>query len=502
MSAHTILILGAGISGLAMARWCASTPGARVVVADTRESACAAAQTALGNEVEVRCETLSSALAAAVAPQAVYLSPGLSPSQLAPVVLWCAQHDVAVGNEVDLFEQGLRDHQPDHLPRPKVLAITGTNGKTTVTALTTHLLQAVGLDAVAAGNIAPALLDALSACIAEQRWPQVWVLELSSFQLHGCAQFQPDIATVLNISDDHLDWHADRAAYAAAKARVFGAHTHRLLNRADAGVMAMQPPESAAKSRRRKATEDTPARWSSFGLDLPQRAGDWGIESLNGMAWLVRARGMDSASINPHDEEDLYWQRLMPAEALRIRGQHNWANALAALALASHVSHDVAGMLYGLRDYAGEPHRVQPVGVIGGVEYFNDSKGTNVGATLAALNGLGHERRLVVILGGEGKGQDFGPLRAPLVRCARAVACIGKDGATVAHTLQGCAFAQATLPSLEAAVQWASEHAQSGDAVLLSPACSSLDMFDNYAHRGRVFTQSVAAIAQEQGVAL
>ena len=502
MNTPTVLILGAGISGLSMARWCARDPHLHLVVADTREVVCDAARQALGETYEVRCQALDTGLMEAVTPQAVYVSPGLSPAQLGAVSTWCAEHGVVWGNEVDLFQQGLRDQQPSDAKAPVVLAITGTNGKTTVTALTAHLLQSSGLDAVAAGNIAPALLDALRACIEEQRWPDAWVLELSSFQLYGCANFEPHMATVLNLSDDHLDWHGDMVAYVAAKTRVFGRHTHRLLNRQDARTMGMKPAEPVTKGRKRKDQDDAPPSWSSFGLDLPERAGDWGVESLNGMSWLVRARGMDTASVNPQDGEDLYWQRLMPAEALRIRGQHNWANALAALALASRVTDDVAGMLHGLRDYAGEPHRVQPVGVIDGVEYFNDSKGTNVGATLAALNGLGAERPLVVILGGDGKGQDFSPLVAPLARSARAVVYIGKDAKTIAQTLEGCTFPQAHQASMEEAVRWAAEQAKSGDAVLLSPACASLDMFDNYAHRGRVFSQTVAAIAQDQGVEL
>ena len=501
MNTSTTLIIGAGISGLSMARWCAADAAVRVVIVDTRESACAQARETMPT-IEVRCETLSAALMDAVTPQAVYTSPGLSPAQLQVVTKWCRAHNVPVSNELDLFQQGLREHQPHNAPKPKVLAVTGTNGKTTVTALTTHLLQAVGLDAVAAGNISPAMLDALNACLQEQRWPRAWVLELSSFQLYGCQQFEPDMATVLNITDDHLDWHGDMAAYVAAKGRVFGQQAHRLLNRADPAVMAMQPADPAPKNRRRKEPVDQPPGWSSFGLDLPQRAGDWGIETVNGMSWLVRARGMDTSTVNPQDGEDLYWQRLMPAEALRIRGQHNWTNALAALALASAVSDDVAGMLHGLRDYAGEPHRVQPVGVISGVEYFNDSKGTNVGATLAALNGLGAERRLVVILGGQGKGQDFSPLRAPLLRCARAVALIGQDADAIAQALDGSGLNTAHLDTLEAATRWCSEQAQSGDAVLLSPACASLDMFNNYAHRGRVFAQTVANMAQDLGVAL
>lgn len=205
-------------------------------------------------------------------------------------------------------------------------------------------------------------------------------------------------------------------------------------------------------------------------------------------------------------QEEVYFQRLMPVDALRIRGRHNAANALAALALASSTGAALGPMLHGLREYRGEPHRVEPVAIIDEVEYFDDSKGTNVGATLAAVNGLGAERRLVVILGGDGKGQDFTPLAAPLARFARAVVYIGRDAARIRAAV-GQALADENIPQLDAAtlpaaVALASQQARSGDAVLMSPACASLDMFDNYEHRARVFVDAVGALAAERGTSL
>ena len=223
------------------------------------------------------------------------------------------------------------------------------------------------------------------------------------------------------------------------------------------------------------------------------------------MAWLVRALPADETMRRRKDaEEELHLQHLMPADALRIRGRHNAVNALAALALASCAGCALAPMLFGLREYRGEPHRVESIGILDGVEYFDDSKGTNVGATVAALNGLGAERRLVVILGGDGKGQDFSPLAEPVARSARAVLLIGRDAAPIRQALAeaGVRVPVHDAPDLPQAVQQAAALAQSGDAVLLSPACASLDMFRNYEHRAQVFHEAVQALAAERGAML
>jgi UDP-N-acetylmuramoylalanine--D-glutamate ligase len=199
------------------------------------------------------------------------------------------------------------------------------------------------------------------------------------------------------------------------------------------------------------------------------------------------------------DEEEIWLQRLMPADALRIRGRHNAANALAALALATSTGAPLAPMLHGLREYRGEPHRVEPVGIIDEVEYFDDSKGTNVGATLAAVEGLGAERRLVVILGGDGKGQDFEPLAQPLARHARAVVLIGRDAPRIRAQVEQPGLVLLDATTLSEAVRLCASQARPGDAVLLSPACASLDMFDNYVHRAKVFVEAVAELAAERG---
>jgi UDP-N-acetylmuramoylalanine--D-glutamate ligase len=219
------------------------------------------------------------------------------------------------------------------------------------------------------------------------------------------------------------------------------------------------------------------------------------------MAWLVRAQGDEAANVGG----EIVVQQLMPADALRIRGRHNAMNALAALALASAIGCPLAPMLHALREYRGEPHRVEYVATIGGIDAFDDSKGTNVGATEAALVGLGSERapaKLVVILGGDGKGQDFAPLAAPLARHARAVLTIGRDAARIEAAIGPSGIAFERCATLEAAVEAAFAKAVHGDAVLLSPACASLDMFRNYAHRAEVFVAAVRAIAERKGAVL
>jgi UDP-N-acetylmuramoylalanine--D-glutamate ligase len=233
------------------------------------------------------------------------------------------------------------------------------------------------------------------------------------------------------------------------------------------------------------------------------RPGDFGIEVVNGMAWLVRALEADETQKRRKDaEEELHFQRLMPADALRIRGRHNAVNALSALALAAATGCALGPMLYGLREYRGEPHRVEPVGIINDVEYFDDSKGTNVGATVAALQGLGAERKVIVILGGDGKGQDFSPLAQPVSRYARAAVLIGRDAPQIRAVLEPHGVNLIDAASMAEAVAIATRHAHAGDAVLMSPACASFDMFRNYPHRAEVFRAAVRASADEAGVQL
>jgi UDP-N-acetylmuramoylalanine--D-glutamate ligase len=623
-----VLVLGLGDSGLAMARWCAGR-GALVRVWDSREEPPQAASLArdVPGAVLFSGPLDGSSLDNA---QRVFKSPGLAPTdpRIAGLLDAAARAGVPVQGELDLFAQALAALKAAHGYAPKVLAITGTNGKTTTTAMTALLVERCGLRVAMAGNIGPTMLDTLAAALALEVFPapevegeaepvaakpaavteaptplaeehgvveyavsigaaplnaeeapapdtvvgeldglpespamsgdaadvvgttdtaadapvpaatavtddaadfpssegsgppahlvpppppgptfehlpEVWVLELSSFQLDGVRGFEPTAATVLNLSQDHLDWHGSMAAYAEAKSRIFGAQAVMVINRDDATVSAMVPApvmvKSGVKGRPGRTVERRVVR---FGLDAPKQPGDFGLVVTNGLAWLVRASELDETIKRKKgaEPEDLHVLRLMPADALRVRGRHNAANALAALALATAAGCPLAPMLHGLREYAGEPHRVEHVATIDEVDVFDDSKGTNVGATVAALLGLGADRapsRLVVILGGDGKGQDFSPLVEPVRRHARAVATIGRDAAAIEDVLASTGVRTVRHDTLEAATRWAFDQAQRGDAVLLSPACASLDMFRNYGHRAQVFVAAVEALAVE-----
>jgi len=509
----TVLVLGLGESGLAMARWCARH-GAAVRVWDSREAPphVAALAEHVPGATLLRGELSDDAFAGV---RLVLKSPGLAPTdaRIAAPLARAADTGVLVQGELELFVRALADLKEERGYAPQVLAITGTNGKTTTTAMTALLVECAGRDVATAGNIGPTMLDTLAQRLdAGEGLPQVWVLELSSFQLDEAKGFEPAAGAVLNITEDHLDWHGSMAAYTAAKARVFGRQAMMVVNRDDPAVealvaAALEPPPSTAKpgakARPPKPVDRTVIR---FGLDAPQRPGDFGLVVENGMAWMVRAmeadetlkRGKSGAGV----DEELHIQRLMPADALRVRGRHNAANALAALALATAIGCPLAPMLHGLREYEGEPHRVEFIATVGGVDAFDDSKGTNVGATVAALEGLGADKapaKLVVILGGDGKGQDFAPLREPVRRHARAVATIGRDAERVESALADAGVPLQRHDTLEAATRWCFAQAQRGDAVLLSPACASLDMFRNYSHRAEVFVAEVRAIAAEHG---
>ena len=568
----SVLVLGLGTSGLAMARWCARF-GARVQVWDSREPP---PQAAALREAVPGVRLFSGALTTEhlAGVQMVLKSPGLAPhdARIAPLLGAARATGMAVGGELDLFARALADLQADRGYAPKVLAITGTNGKTTTTAMCALLVARCGLRVAAAGNIGPTLLDTLAAALdlepvavaptsvvlasaatapaaapvpetaapgddvspdeacdeAPLQWPppppaapvfehlpEVWVLELSSFQLDGVRGFEPSAAAVLNLSQDHLDWHGSMEAYAAAKARVFGANADSaavmVINRDDLRVEAMVPAPVLVKGGRGKPRKSVGRKVVRFGLDAPQCPGDFGLVVENGMAWLVRAREADEtlAGRKPgrlDEVEEIALQRLMPADALHIRGRHNAANALAALALATAIGCPLNALLHGLREYHGEPHRVEFITSVGGVEVFDDSKGTNVGATVAALLGLGQDKapgKLVVILGGDGKGQDFSPLAAPVAHHARAVALIGRDAGRIAAALDAdpaaAAVPRQSHTSLDDAVAWCFGQARAGDAVLLSPACASLDMFRSYSHRAEVFVAAVQALAAERG---
>jgi UDP-N-acetylmuramoylalanine--D-glutamate ligase len=424
LAGKRVLVLGLGDTGMSVSRW-VEGEGGEVRGADTRRSG--PFQPALLEGVDL-----------------VAISPGLSLAE--PIVAEARARGIPVVGDIELFAWHVRAKT-----KSKVVAITGTNGKTTVTSLTGHLLRSAGVDAEAAGNISPAALASL--LLRKKKPPAVWVLELSSYQLETTWSLAADAAAMLNLTEDHLDRYAGLADYGAAKARVFLGAGVQVLNRDDAHSMAM-----AREGAR-----------MTFGLGAPRQAWDFGVSE----GQLVQG-GRD----------------IVPADALPIHGEHNVANALAASALALAMGVPFEALGKGLRTFRGLPHRVELVASRGGVDWYDDSKGTNVGATIAALRGLG--RKAVVILGGEGKGQDFSPLQPVVARFASHVLLIGRDAPLIEKAL-GAARAE-KVDSLEKAVLRAAALAKPGEAVLLSPACASFDMFRDYKHRGEAFAAAVRAL--------
>ena len=503
------LILGLGESGVAMAKWCLRN-GAEVRLADTREqSSLSERQNAWLQELHIAglkdaCfGPLSDDLLKGI--DVIGISPGLSPVQdpTYSFLVKAEEAEIDVWSEIEFFARAISAldrmaQAQESSYEAAVLAITGTNGKTTTTALTGQLCERAGKKVAVAGNISPAALEKLMNCLdlADQivDMPDVWVLELSSFQLVYTHTFNATAATVLNITQDHLDWHGDMQAYADAKSRIFGADTVCILNRDDSLVMGLLSDEQKAEKSIVTFGSNRPDEQGAFGIEHDLRAG--------GIDWLVWAEVDEDVEPKPkrrrksatvEDDEPLRLKRLIPADALRIRGRHNALNALAALALARAANLPMNLLLHGLRDYHGEPHRVQSIAIVKDVEYVDDSKGTNVGATVAALNGLGNNelgKRIWLIAGGDGKGQDFSPLREPALRFVKGAFVIGKDGLAIGEAL-GAGIPVTNSGDLVTAVQAVAAQAISGDIVLLSPACASLDQFRDYKERAQVFAAEV-----------
>ncbi len=450
LAGRRVLVLGLGDTGLSVANWVRGEGGS-VRVADTRAAPPRAADFAAG---ELRSGPFEASLLRGV--DLVCISPGLALS--APVVLEALARGLPVLGDIELFAWAVRERT-----RSKVLAVTGTNGKSTVSALTGALLRAAGIDCEVAGNIGPPALEALARRRAAP--PAAWVLELSSYQLETTWSLEPQAAAMLNLSEDHLDRYAGLAEYAAAKGRIFLGAGLQVLNRCDSASMALALPERAQVT---------------FGLDAPPVAEDFGLAAAaDGREWL--ARGVE---------------RFLPLAELPLHGRHNACNALAAAALAHAAGAPLAALAAGLRAFGGLPHRLQRVALRRGVDWYDDSKGTNVGATIAALKGLAPQKA-VLIAGGEGKGQSFAPLAAPVREGARAVLLIGRDAPAIEAALAASGVPLERCATLEQAVARAALLARTGDAVLLSPACASFDMFRDYAHRGEVFASAVKGLSGE-----
>jgi UDP-N-acetylmuramoylalanine--D-glutamate ligase len=445
---QSVLVLGLGETGLSLARYLGGKV-ARLRVADSRNAPPGVA--ILRSELphaDVRCGPFDDELLQGV--DRIAISPGVPMAD--PFVQRAIARGIPVEGDIELLAQQLATN--DYRRTTKVIAITGANGKTTTTSMVGAMCVAAGLDTQVAGNISPAVLDALR---DRDRQPQVWALELSSFQLETTCTLDADAAAVLNVTEDHLDRYDSMDAYAAAKARIFHGRGVQVLNRDDAR-------SSSMRIAGRKQT--------SFGLNPPPNDLDWGVAREGAITWLVQGG-----------------RKIMRADELQVSGQHNVANALAALALCRALDIPLAPLVDALRAFKGLPHRVERVAEIQGVTYYDDSKGTNVGATEAALKGLG--KLAVVILGGDGKGQDFAPLKDAVARHARAAVLIGRDAPLIEQAIAGCGKPILKARDMDEAVSIAAANAQHGDAVLMSPACASFDMYKNYLHRAEVFIAAV-----------
>jgi len=434
------VIVGLGRTGLSAARYLAAQ-GWRVAVTDTRAAPPElAALRALDAGIALRLGALDATLLDEAL--CVVASPGVSLAE--PFFDAARRRGLEIVGDIELFARAAR---------APVAGITGTNGKSTVTTLLARMAQRAGVAVRAGGNLGEPALELLAGEAA------LYVLELSSFQLETTSSLACRAATVLNVSADHLDRYASIGAYAAAKARIFARCDTAVINLDDPLVVGM--PRSVRRTL-------------SFSLRATVGA-DYAVATHHHEWWLTRGGAP-----------------LLPVAAMRIKGLHNAANALAALALGEALELPLEAMLAELKEFAGLPHRSQWVAEVRGVTYINDSKGTNVGATLAAVGGMAGP--LVMIAGGDGKNQDFAPLAAAFRGKVRHTVLIGRDAARIARVLDGVCTLE-SCASLPEAVRAAARAARPGDTVLLSPACASLDMFRDYTQRGAVFAQSVAELA-------
>lgn len=436
-----VLVLGLGDTGLSSLRWLAMQ-GAILSVADTRENP-PGLDTLKAELPQVTIYTGAFKAASFADIDLILASPGVPLSE--PEIQAAIQRGVNVVGDVELFGQYRSENA-------KVIAITGANGKTTVTTLVGEICKAAGLKTIVAGNIGLPVLDALS-----METPDVYVLELSSFQLETTSNLHIDAATMLNLSEDHMDRYASFQDYAIAKARIFYNAKLQVLNRDDAWSMLMARP---------KLSQVT------FGLSDDGDEHSFSLKQVDGSTWLCEG---DKELINLQD--------------LKIVGLHNAANALAAVALCRGIGIDYAHIIQTLYNFKGLPHRVEWVANIDDVDYYDDSKGTNVGATCAALTGLA--QKVVLIAGGDGKGQDFSPLASAVAENASAVVLIGRDAPLIEAALISTNTPMYQAADLPEAVNIAKKLAKPNEAVLLSPACASFDMFKNYVHRAEVFVAAV-----------
>jgi UDP-N-acetylmuramoylalanine--D-glutamate ligase len=473
-----VLVLGMGETGLSMVKWLLGNE-ASVWAADSRT---------LPPCLEALKQILpdSGIFTGGFAPEAfagidlIAISPGVPMSE--SLVQQAANRGIPVVGDMELFAWAIKEQSEQaegwkqgqgNASKPRIVAVTGSNGKTTVTAMAGAMVKNAGWDTEVAGNIGPAVLDALMRREESGKLPQVWILEVSSFQLETTYSLHPDAAVVLNLSEDHLDRYAGMADYAAAKARIFLAGADggnstsdgvQILNREDFRVLEMALPG------RKQIT---------FGLNPPVGDSDFGLLHEGENIWLAQGA-----------------IRLIKTVEVGVVGLHNMANALAALALCHAIGLPFEPLLRALREFRSLPHRMEKVAAFSGISFYDDSKGTNVGATAAALNGM--TQPVVLIAGGDGKGQDFSPLAKPVAQHARAMVLIGRDAGKIAAVVQHGEVAVHHAATMEDAVRKSFELARPGDAVLMSPACASFDMFRNYVHRAEAFVAAVKQVEKSQ----
>ena len=443
-----VLVLGLGDTGVSGVRWL-TAQGARVRAADSRPTPPGLAGIRAEHpEVDARTGPFDDALLEGV--DTVLASPGIALRER--IVRAALARGIEVLGDVEVFAREVRARG-----KARVIGITGTNGKSTVTALAGEMAAAAGLSTVVAGNIGVPVLDAL----ASGTDPDVYVIELSSYQLETTSSLELEAAAMLNVTQDHMDRYDSMEDYARAKERIFINAKRRVVNRDDEWSREMAEAESY-----------------SFGLGRPRNHYEWGLNA-------------ERTHIMRGDDE------VIDLGDMAITGLHNAANAMAAHALATALVLPPRAMQQALREFTGLPHRVELVARANGISFFDDSKGTNVGASVAALEGF--REKVVLIAGGDGKGQDFSPLLPAVKAHARAVVLIGRDAPAMAAVLVEADVPLANATSMEEAVEASYALAHKGDAVLLSPACASFDMFRNYGHRGDVFAEAARALAEREG---
>lgn len=441
-----VLVLGLGETGLSAVRWLLKQ-GAIVTMADSRFNP-PSIDHVLGAYPHIKVHTGPFDEAVLLQADLIVISPGVPLKE--PAVQAAIAKGISVVGDVELFAC----NRPESA---KVIAITGSNGKTTVTSLVGAICQQAGLKTVVAGNIGLPVLDAL-----DMDEPDVYVLELSSFQLETTAHLKIDVATVLNLSEDHMDRYDTLEQYALAKGRIYNHAALAVVNRDDPISLSLTKTEHV-----------------SFGLNPAENISDFGLIDADGL-WLCSGK-----------------RKWLPISDLKIKGMHNVANAMAAAALCSAIGIEKSVIVNALKGFKGLPHRVEWVANIDEVDFYDDSKGTNVGATCAAILGMmknGQMQKVVLIAGGDSKGQDFSPLVKAVQANARAVVLFGRDAHLIEQVLLSAGIPIYDAIDLREAVAIGHKVASPGDAVLLSPACASFDMFKNYVHRSEVFVGAVKAL--------